>query len=521
MPRSSTSSSRAGRRAPRSWPPRWLTPVPAADVRRGDGAQVGEFIETLCSVTKDTFAGPSGSPLMLREWQKTLLGHVFARRKDGRRRHRVALVGEPRKNGKSGLAAGVALEGLFECAGAEVYSCAGDREQARIVFGDAKRMVENSPDLAEACKVYRDAIEVTGSGSVYRCLSAEAFTKEGLSPTRVVFDELHVQPNDELFNVMALAAGARIDPLLFAITTAGVKTDSTGRDSVCYRLFQYGQRIAGGEESDPSFFMAWWGAPEMANHRDPKVWAAANPAYGDLIDPEDFEAAVRRTPEAEYRTKRLNQWVNTAQTWLPAGVWEACEDGTVTIRAGDEVVLGFDGSFNNDSTALVVVSCPVEGRERPHVDVVAAWERPQEAGNEWTVPILDVEAEIRAACRRWSVREIVCDPYRWSRTYQVLEDEGLPIVEFPQSPARMIPATTRFYEAVMGRLLTHSGDARLARHLANCVIRTDSRGSRLSKDSKGSPRKIDLAVSAVMALERACQEPERTPQPQFFSWADL
>ncbi|EST24362.1 terminase large subunit domain-containing protein [Streptomyces roseochromogenus] len=504
-----------------SWPPRFLTPVPAADVRRGDGEQVAEFIETLCTVTRDTFAGPSGSPLVLRDWQRTLLGHVFARRKDGRRRHRVALVGEPRKNGKSGLAAGVALDGLFECAGAEVYSCAGDREQARIVFGDARRMVENSPDLAEACKVYRDAIEVIGTGSVYRCLSAEAFTKEGLSPTRVVFDELHVQPNDELFNVMALAAGARIDPMLFAITTAGVKTDSTGRDSVCYRLFQYGQRLASGEETDPSFFMAWWGAPDDANHRDPKVWAAANPAYGDLIDPEDFEAAVRRTPEAEYRTKRLNQWVNTAAAWLPAGAWEACQDQAVTIGPGAEVCLGFDGSFNGDSTALVVVSCPQGDGELPHVDVVEAWERPPEADQGWTVPIVDVENAVRAACRRWQVREIVCDPYRWARTYQVLEDEGLPIVEFPQSPARMIPATTRFYEATVNQQLTHSGDPRLARHLANCVIKTDSRGSRLSKDSKGSPRRIDLAVAAVMALERALQDPERPPEPQFWSWADL
>jgi phage terminase large subunit-like protein len=185
------------------------------------------------------------------------------------------------------------------------------------------------------------------------------------------------------------------------------------------------------------------------------------------------------------------------------------------------VVLGFDGSFNNDSTALVVVSCPQGEDDKPYVDVVAAWEKPSDAGNEWSVPIFDVEDEIRKACRRWQVREIVCDPFRWARTYQVLEDEGLPVVEFPQSPARMIPATQRFYEAVLNKTLAHSGDPRLARHLSNCVLRTDSRGSRLSKDAKHSPRKIDLAVSAVMALERACQEPEVEPIPQFFNWADL
>jgi phage terminase large subunit-like protein len=169
----------------------------------------------------------------------------------------------------------------------------------------------------------------------------------------------------------------------------------------------------------------------------------------------------------------------------------------------------------------VVASTVSEDRPVPHVDVVDAWERPEEAGEDWTVPILDVEAAIRKACRRWNVREIVCDPARWARTYQILEDEGLPIVEFPQSPARMTPATARFYEAVANKTLTHSGDPRLARHMANCRTRTDNRGTRISKDSKSSPRKIDLAIAAVMALERACQPPPKSSGVEFFSWNDL
>jgi phage terminase large subunit-like protein len=285
-------------------------------------------------------------------------------------------------------------------------------------------------------------------------------------------------------------------------------------------MYQYGQKVVSGEINDPTFYFEWWGAPEGADHRDPAVWRAANPGFGDIVSEDDFHAAVLKTPEAEFRTKRLNQWVNTATAWLPAGTWEACGDESLRIADGAEVVLGFDGSFSNDSTALVVVSAPTTDAQ-PHVDVVAAWEKPPDSGNEWRVDILDVESEIRAACRRWTVREIVCDPYRWARTYQVLEDEGLPVVEFPQSPARMVPATQRFYEAVLNGTLTHSGDPRLARHIANTMIRTDSRGSRISKDAKGSPRKIDLAVSAVMALERACQEPETDPEPQFWNWADL
>jgi hypothetical protein len=127
--------------------------------------------------------------------------------------------------------------------------------------------------------------------------------------------------------------------------------------------------------------------------------------------------------------------------------------------------------------------------------VVALWES---TGEDYRVPVADVEEEVRRACRRWQVREIVCDPFRWTRTMQALEAEGLPVVEFPQSPARMTPATTRLYEAIVNNAVTHSGDGRLARHVGNCVLRVDSRGSRLAKEHKHSTRRIDLAVAAVI-----------------------
>lgn len=480
-----------------------MTPVPGADVRRGDGEHCAEFIESLCKVTKDSVAGASGSPILLRGWQRALLGCLLARRPDGRLRHRQALVGVGRKNGKSALGAGLALYGLVMGPhGGEVYSCAGEKEQARIVFGTARRMVELEPELADVCKLYRDAIEVPSTGSVYRALSAEAFSKEGLNPHQVIFDEVHVQPNRELWDVMALASGARVEPLMVGITTAGVKSDSTGGDSLCYSMYQYGKRVAVGEVDDPAFFMAWWepGRPD-ADHRDPATWRQANPGHGDLVSAEDFASSVLRTPEAEFRTKRCNQWVSTATAWLPAGAWPACAEPR-PIPDLAEVVLGFDGSFSNDSTALVAVQVG----EVPHIDVVECWERPAGAGNDWRVPVEAVEEAIRGACRRWQVREIVCDPFRWARTYQVLEGEGLPVVEFPQSPQRMVPATQRFYEAVLNAGVTHSGDPRLARHVDNCVIKTDQRGPRLMKDAKGSPRKIDLAVAAVMAFWRACAQ---------------
>ena len=337
----------------KGWPPAILTPVPPADIKRGDGPLVTEFIEALCPQVKDSVGGRAGEPLVLRPWQRKLVDHLFARRNDRRLRAKVALVGLSRKNGKSALGSGIALYGLFMGPrGGEVYSCAADRDQARIVFGMAKAMVEMSPDLAEQAKLYRDAIEIPSTGSVYRVLSSEAFTKEGLSPTMVVYDELHAAPNRELWDVMTLAQAARYDALTLAITTAGVRTDTTGQDSVAYGLYQYAQRVAAGEVEDPTFFAAWWQAEPDCDHRDPASWKIANPGFGDIQDPEDFESAVKRTPEAEFRTKRTNVFVSSQQAWLPHGEWAALPK-SAPPDDGTPVVLGFDGSFNNDTTAIV------------------------------------------------------------------------------------------------------------------------------------------------------------------------
>jgi phage terminase large subunit-like protein len=150
--------------------------------------------------------------------------------------------------------------------------------------------------------------------------------------------------------------------------------------------------------------------------------------------------------------------------------------------------------------------------QRPHVELLALWEAP-EGSRDWRVPVIEVENAIRAACRRFEVREIVCDPFRWTRSMQVLADDGLPVTEFPQTPARMSPATQRFHEAVVNCQLTHSGDTALARHVANCVVREDARGTRVAKQHKDSRRKIDAAVAAIMALAAAATlEPAVEPE---------
>jgi phage terminase large subunit-like protein len=498
-----------------SWPPGWLTPVKKNDLLRSRGFECADFINTFCTQTKETIAGYSGEPIHLRDWQEEILNNLFAVKENGLFVHRTGLIGMPRKNGKSTLGSGLALWSLFMGPeGGEVYSCAADRDQARIVFGDAKRMIEAEPELAELCKVYKDAVEVSSTGSIYRVLSSEAFTKEGLSPTMVIYDELHAAPNRELFDVMQLGMGARREPMLVAITTAGVKADATGQDSIAYSLYQYGQKVARKEIDDPTFFMAWWEAKADANHHDAETWKEANPGFGDLNDPQDFESMVKKTPESEFRTKRCNQWVSSQQAWLPNGAW----DGLALIKELSkdvEIVLGFDGSFSGD--ASVIVGTTLE--EVPHVFIVKAWEKQVTDTDDWRVDTLEVENTIIEFCGKYKVREVACDPFRWQRSMQVLQDAGIPIVEWPStSAARMIPACAKFYDAVVNQRLSHDGDPLLARHISNAVVKTDRLGPRIVKEHRGSPRKIDAAVASIIALDRAtvAREQEIVSQPAFF-----
>ena len=489
-----------------------------ADRKRGDGPLYAEFAEAVCRVTKDSVAAPAGELLHLRDWQKELLNHALARRPDGRMKHRVALIGMARKNGKSALAASMGLSALtLGGNGSEIYSCAADRDQARIVFGTAKRMVELDPELSSMFTLYRDVIEYKDKGSVYRALSAEAYTKEGLNPSPIViFDEVHAQPNRELWDVMSLAGGARSDSLLLGITTAGVKTQANGQDSLAYSLYQYGQKLVKGELVDPSFFFAWWEPknPE-ADHRDKQLWIESNPGFADIVDAEDFESAVLRTPEAEFRTKRTNCFVSTATAWLPTGSWEALIDTERTPEPGEDVILAFDGAFSNDSTALIAW---LLGGDKPHLMVVGIWERPDDAEQGWHVPVAEVEQTIIDTFRNsnFQTKEIVFDPARWQRTFMVLDEQGMPVVSYPNSAERMVPATQKFYEAVVNQSFTHDGDERMARHITNCVTKQSSRGVMVAKAS--SKRKVDAAVAAIFGYDRATQPPEpKPPVARFFS----
>jgi len=490
--------------------PRWSSPVTKAEMSAGDGADTIEFTQRHCRITKDSIGGPRGALLELRAWQQLELYRLLARREDGKRKHRVGLLGLPRKNTKSTMGSAIALaEADQGPAGGEVYAVAGDREQARIVFGAARQMVELDPELSARVKPYKNELVWPETETRFKVLSAEAYSKEGLNPTFVLFDEVHVQADDELWDVMSLAMGARVEPMMLGITTAGDPTDRYGNDSLCYRLYEYGKKVASGEIDDPTFYFSWWepAAGAQADHRDPAVWAEANPGLGDLVSVEDFESAVMRTHEAEFKTKRTNLWVAGKIAAVPTGRWEAREVARPSsgelISFGGEIdvpadwlldcTLFLDGSWSGDSTG--VVGCTRDGFEF----VIAHHEKGENDGPDWRVPVNSVMQDIRTAFTA-GARGLLLDPHRWQQSAADLIDEGYPVVEWPtNSLARIVPAWKDFYAAILDGDLSHDGNPALARHVANVVLKIDAHGARPVKTSKTSQRHIDLAICAIGA----------------------
>jgi phage terminase large subunit-like protein len=440
--------------------------------------------------------------LRLRSWQVELVASVL----DPAPRPRLAGWMLPRGQGKTSLVAAMALyDLLLGDEGASVVIIATDERQASLGFRTASRMTELHPALESRVQVYQDQLVVPARGATFQVLPAVGKRLEGLDFTLAILDEFG-RMDREVYEVVMGASGKR--PTSTAIGIGTPPPDPA--ESVLTTIRDY----VTDHPDDPSTVWREFSAAGFEDHPADcaHCWQLANPALNDFLAEDGLAACLPpRMRESSFRRARLCQLVDELDSaWLPPGAWAACADATRSIPDHADVILSCDGSFSRDCTALVAAT----PGEHPHVELVRLWEAP-EGAKDWRVSIVEVEDEIRAAARRWQVREVVFDPFRWARSMQVLADEGLPVTEFPQTPARMSPATQRFHEAVVNRQLTHSGDTALARHVANCMVREDARGTRVAKQHKDSRRKIDAAVASIMAVAAAATL-EPTVEPEVY-----
>jgi phage terminase large subunit-like protein len=470
-----------------------------------------------------------GVPFDLLPWQESLIRDIFGTVKaDGYRQYNTAFVEVPKKNGKSELAAAVAL--YLTCAdsewGAEVYGCAADRQNASIVFDVAVDMVEQSPALKKRIKpvLSKKRLVYMPTGSFYQVLSAEAYTKHGYNVHGLVFDELHAQPNRKLFDVMTKGSGdARKQPLFFLITTAG-----TDRNSVCYEVHQKAVDILRGKKKDPTFYPVIYSIEDGEDWGDEKVWHRVNPSLGHTIDIEKVRAAyqsARENPAEEnlFRQLRLNQWVKQSVRWMPMETWEKCAHSLDPEKLKGRVCFGgLDLSSTIDITAFVLVFPPIPGDDkyyvlpyfwlpeetldlrvrRDHVPYDIWQQQGHLLTTEGTVIHYGfIEKFIEDLNTKYHIKEIAFDRWGAVQMVQNLEGAGFTVVPFGQGFKDMSPPTKELMKLTLEGKIAHGDHPVLTWMMDNIYVQTDPAGN-IKPDKAKSTEKIDGAVALIMALDR-------------------
>lgn len=497
------------------------------------GKRVCDFFEKLLRHSKGKWAG---KPFELMAWQRDdLLMPLFGwKRADGTRRYRVGYVEIPKKNGKSTLCAGLSLYGLIGDGerGAEVYNAAADRQQASIVFNEAAKMVRSSPALAKRLEVIdsRKTIAFMASGSTYRALAADADSNEGLNVSTLIFDELHAQKNPKLWDALRYGGATRDQPLLIAITTAGVD-----RHSIAWEQHEYAEKVISGAIQDDSYFAYVRAASPDDDWTKPETWRKANPSLGVTISEEDFAKdceEAQRVPRKEnpFKRYRLNLWTEQVDRWLQMNDWDACADPVDEARlAGRECVMALDLSTKIDLSAVVLLFPPTEAdplyRVLPRFWVPAdnagkreerdrvpypAWIRDGHL-NATDGNVIDydfIKSRILDDCRKFVVKEVAYDPWNATQIALQLQGEGLSVVEFGQGFRSMSEPTKELEKLVLQKKIAHGGHPVLRWMASNVAIEQDAAGN-LKPSKKKSTERIDGIVTLVMALGR-CLVGEKT-----------
>lgn len=509
---------------------RGYKPTPFMAAGSGYDKTLANSTVSFINCLKHTKGEWHGQPFDLIDWQEQIVRDLFGIVKpDGYRQFNTAYIEIAKKQGKSELAAAIAL--LLTCCdneyGGEIYGCASDRQQASIVFDVACDMVEQSPALRARIKptISQKRLLYKPLNSFYQVLSAEAYSKHGFNVHGVVFDELHAQPSRQLYDVMTHGSGdARKQPLYFLITTAGNDTNS-----ICYEVHQKAQDILAGRKKDPTFYPVIFGATEGEDWTDPKVWKKANPSLGITVGMDKVKAAcesAKQNPAEEnlFRQFRLCQWVKQSIRWMPMDKWDACEfPADPAALRGRACYAGLDLSSTTDITAFVLIFPPVDEDDkytilpyfwlpeetlplrvrRDHVPY-DVWEKQgflkTTEGN--VVHYGFIEATIEELGTMYDIREIAYDRWGATQMIQNLQGMGFTVVPFGQGYKDMSSATKELMRLTLEGNLAHGAHPVLRWMMDNIFIKTDSAGN-IKPDKEKSTEKIDGAVATIMALDRA------------------
>lgn len=504
-------------------PSQFMLPTSHYDKKKADRAVT--FIENLCH-TKGKWAG---TPFWLLPWQEQLIRDIFGIVKpDGNRQFRTAFVEICKKVGKSELAAAVALYLLYADnePSAEVYGAAADRQQASIVFDVAKQMVEMSPALMKRSKLMAATKRIVnyGNAGYYQVLSAEVGGKHGFSVSGLVFDEIHTQPNRQLYDVLTKGSSdARQNPLHFIITTAG-----NDRHSIAFELHTKAVDILEGRRVDPTFYPVVYGLKDDEDWEDEANWYKVNPSLGYTVDIERLRDAYREAKqnpadEITFKWLRMNMWVSSTTAWIPDAIYmRGNEPLDMDALEGRDCYAGLDLSSTGDITALVLMFPPRDETEKYIVlpffwvpeDTIPrrvkansvpydVWEKQGHIlATEGNVIHYDfIEKFIYDLTEKYHILEIAVDRWNATQMIQNLEGEGFTIVPFGQGFSSMSAPTKEFYRLLMEGQIIHGGNPVLRWMAGNVVIDTDSAGNIKVTKAK-SKEKIDGIVAAIMALDR-------------------
>lgn len=501
--------------------------------------RVCRFIENLPHI-KGEWA-KRGEYIKLEPWQKFIYCTVFGWTKpDGNRRFKTAYCEVPRKNSKSTMSAGLGLFMLTADgeAGAEVYSAAVTRDQAKIVFNDAQNMARREAEFRDYYGVQVNAhnINVLKSASKFEAISSEAGSQEGLNISCGIIDEVHAHKTRQIYDVIETGTGARQQPLIWNITTAG-----SNRTGICYELRTYLLKILRGQIQDETFFGIIYTCDEGDDWRDPKTWQKANPNYGVSVMPEQIERLCKKAQEMasaqnSFLTKHLDMWVNADTAWMNMNAWDACADTSLRIEdfQFEPCWMGLDLASRRDVTCkyllfkkediyygFLVSYLPEDNvhddahAETAHYEgwAIDGW-LTLTPGN--ATDFDQVEQEIREdrSLYDFGPNTIGFDPWQAAQMTGRLVDDGFPMIEIRPNVQNFSDPMKAFESLVLGGKFRHDGNPIMTWMISNVVCHTDAKDNIYPR--KEQPQnKIDGVVAAITAFNRALAHDD-TPGPSVY-----